>query len=79
MNQRPDYRVGYTLNDDLEVVAEVRVYVTDEKHQWVRDYFGHKAPFLMNRTESTWHSRQYFFKDDNHLLRAVFGTGSVAS
>ena len=71
MRHQPNYKVGYTFDDNLDIVTEVRCYVTDDKPEWDRDPLGQKAAFLVDRKESTWHSRQYFFKDDNHLLRTL--------
>ena len=71
MHRRPDYRVGYTLDDNLQVVSEVRCYVTDGRSEWITDPLGQMTPFHISARANTWHSKNYFVKDDNHQIRVI--------
>ena len=71
MKRTPDYRVGYTLDDNLQVTTEVRAYVTNGQTFWIKDPLGQADTFLLNAKGTTWHHKKYFFKDDNSLIRAI--------
>ena len=71
MKRTPDYRVGYTLDDNLQVITEVRAYVTQGEELRNQDPLGKLEPFILNKSGSIWHSKNYFFKDDNSLVRTL--------
>ena len=71
MQTRPDYRIGYTLNDQLEVTTEVRCYITDGKRLRLKDPLGVASLFIVGYHGSAWHSKDHFVKDEKHnLIRA---------
>ena len=69
MHKRPTYKVGFTFDDDLNIVTEVRCYVTDGKTGWCKDPIGQMEPFIVNAKSNTWHAKTNFFKDDNNQIR----------
>ena len=64
---KPNYSVGYTLNDDLQVEPEVRIFVDDYNHNnaprltWLERNPDHRYnEFIQTSHGNTWHSSAYF-------------------
>ena len=80
-SKRPNYRVGYCLDDDLQVTTEVRAYVAFEPKSFIYDPNGHLDGFLetynSRGASMTLHSTDYFYKDDNNLIRAKHRSSEV--
>ena len=83
MQPRPSYRVGYTFDDDLSIVTEVRAYVTDGLGE---DFFDEAKRFngvlqgRLERFNQMWPRGSHVLVDpsyksdlqsnDNHLATA---------
>ena len=57
MIQRPVYREGYTLTDNLEVEPELRAYVT---HSTIDDPMGHLDAYHILSHGKTIHHKDYY-------------------
>ena len=61
---RPDYRSGYTLSDELQIVPEIRAYVKDFRSSRWDDLKPNHRYSKYNKSESglTWRHSDYFKK-----------------
>ena len=58
---KPDYRLGYTLNDNLEVETEVRAYVRDQRSSnWDQLRPDHRySSYIKSSYGKVWHHADY--------------------